>query len=95
VDHFVADKSRPTVVADATLRLLRADPKHRSYALRLTAGDRLLEMTANEAEVYQFSLGGSQPHEIVIQKITKNYIEGYLVSPKPDPNRARLQRDFR
>jgi DNA repair exonuclease SbcCD ATPase subunit len=71
-------------VADITLTLKKADPKHSRFTLDVLADDRHLEKkdkTINEP-VQLYVAGNMQPYEIVINQVTKDHVKGYLATPK-------------
>jgi len=79
------------VSRDVVLKLRKTKPKRGRYTLDVIADDRQVEKkdrTINEP--VQFYVSGSrQPYELVVNKIEKGRVTGYLAAPKVF--RARLQ----
>jgi hypothetical protein len=71
-------------VADLSIKLTKADPKHNRYTIEVTADDKMVEKkdrTVNEP--VQFLLArATQPYELVVNDIKKDMIIGYVSSPK-------------
>lgn len=71
-------------VGDVVLTLRKADVKHSRYTVDILADDKHVEKrdkTINEP--VQLYVGGmSQPYEIVVNKVSKDEISGYLATPK-------------
>jgi uncharacterized membrane protein YccC len=74
----------PQRVADITLLLKKADPKHNRYTLEVMADDKKTEKKdRNLLEPVQFYVAKArQPYELVVNEIKKNQIAGYLATPK-------------
>jgi hypothetical protein len=74
----------PRKVAGIGIALKKADPKRSRFTLDVLADDRTVQKrdrTINEP--IQFYVSGShQPYEIVINKVSKNEVAGYLSTPK-------------
>lgn len=83
--QFTIEKSKkPQRVADVSIRLEKADPKHNRYSIELTADDKTTEKrdrTINEPLQFMTSKA-KQPYEIVVNDVKKNEIVGYLSIPK-------------
>ena len=71
-------------VGDITIKLKKTDPKHNKYSIDVMADDKLTEKKdRNVNEPVQFYTSKAhQPYEIVVNKIEKNQIVGYLSTPK-------------
>jgi hypothetical protein len=71
-------------VRDVALVLKKADAKRSRFTLEVNADDRVIEKkdrTANEP--VQFYVSRSrQPYEIVVNKVEKDSVSGYLAVPK-------------
>jgi chromosome segregation ATPase len=71
-------------VGDVTLTLKKTDPKRSRYTLQILADDKKVEKrdkTVNEP-VQLYVSDNRQPDEIVVNKINKDEIVGYLATPK-------------
>lgn len=75
---------QPQRVGDITLRLKKTDPKHNRYSVDVMADDKLTEKKdRNINEPVQFYTSkAKQPYELVVNKVDKNEIIGYLATPK-------------
>ena len=69
---------------DMVVTYKNADPKHNRYTVAIQADDKMLEKrdrTTNEpVQVYVHD--SRQPYEIVVNKVSKNEIVGYVATPK-------------
>jgi uncharacterized coiled-coil protein SlyX len=66
-----------------SLSLRHADTKHKRYNMMMLVDDNRLEK--KNVDLYEpvwISSSGEQPVEIVVNKITKNHIHGYISAPK-------------
>ena len=71
-------------VGDMILTLKKADAKNNRFTLEVTANDKRVEKkdrTVNEPVQVYFE-GDRIPHEIVVNKVKKDQIVGYLAVPK-------------
>lgn len=71
--------------ADITLTLKAVDPKKNKYTVDVMADDKLTEKkdkSLNEPVQFYTAKGGHTPYEIVINKVGKDQIVGYLSTPK-------------
>ncbi|HXB75587.1 MAG TPA: hypothetical protein VNY05_45560 [Candidatus Acidoferrales bacterium] len=74
----------PQRIGDITLQLKKTDPKKNKYSVDVMADDTLTEKKdKNINEPVQFyTAKAKQPYEIVINKVQKDMIIGYLATPK-------------
>ena len=82
--EFTVSKRSPVKVANMTIDLKKADPKHNKYNLDITADDKHLEKkdkTINEP-VQMYVGGARQPYEIVVNQVGKDTVIGYVAVPK-------------
>jgi chromosome segregation ATPase len=89
--EFTITKSKkPTRVADITVELKKADPKHNRFTIAITADDKTVEKKdRNLNEPIQFyTAKARQPDEIVVNQVGKDKIVGYLASPKVQATRG-------
>jgi hypothetical protein len=71
-------------VGNVTLTLKKADPKHNRYTIAVLADDKLVEKrdkTINEP-VQLYTASSKQPYEIVVNRVNKDGVVGYLATPK-------------
>jgi hypothetical protein len=83
-DFHIERTGKPQRVGDVSIILKRTDPKRRKYTLEVVAGDTKTEKkekTVNEP-VQFYVLKARSPFEIVVNEIQKDYIAGYLSTPK-------------
>ncbi len=82
--EFTLAKSRRQPVSTISMQLKKTDPKRSKFTLNLIADDRTIEKkdrTANEP--LQFYTGRDRGlYEVVIYKVEKNSVTGYLSAPK-------------
>jgi hypothetical protein len=83
--EFTVNKTKDAVrVGDVWVLLKKVDTGHNRYTVELRADDRKIEKrdrTVNEP--VQFYVGANrQPHELVVNRVQKNQIVGYLATPK-------------
>ena len=66
------------------MELRKADPKRNKFTINVTADDLTVEKKdRNTNEPIQFlTKKASQPYEIVVNKVSKDTIAGYLATPK-------------
>ena len=82
---FDITKSRQSQrVGPIDIKLKKADRRGNCYTMELLVDDKKVEKRNRTLlEPVQFYVPGARiPHEIVVNKIEKNYIVGYLSSPK-------------
>lgn len=75
---------QPQKVGDVSVLLKSADPKKFKYTIELIADDKTVEKKdRNINEPVQFMLSRArQPYELVVNDIKKDFIAGYVSSPK-------------
>ena len=77
-------------VGDVQIRLKAADPKRNRYTIEVIADDKLVEKkdkTINEPVQFLLSRA-TQPFEIVVNDVKKDFIAGYISSPKVQQTRT-------
>ncbi len=83
--EFDLKKSAATQkIGDVTIALKKSDPKHNRYSVEVLADDKRVEKrdrSINEP-VQLYVSDSKQPYEIVVNKIGKDEIVGYLATPK-------------
>ena len=76
--------------ADITLTLKDVDPKKNKYSVDVMADDKLIEKkdkSVNEPVQFYTAKGGHTPYELVINRVGKDEIVGYLSTPKEAASR--------
>jgi len=71
-------------VGDIMLTLKKADPKRSRFTMDVLADDHHVEKrdkTINEP-VQLYVSGNMQPYEIVVNRVDKDHVTGYLATPK-------------
>ncbi len=89
--EFTISKSKkPSRVADIMVELKKADAKRNKFTITVTADDKTVEKKdRNINEPIQFyTAKARQPYEIVVNKVSKDTIAGYLATPKVQTPRA-------
>lgn len=83
-DIKLAKSKAPQKIGDISVLLKRADMKSNRYTIEIVADDKRVEKkdkTVNEPLQF-YTSKARQPYEIVINEIKKDYIGGYLATPK-------------
>lgn len=86
-DYFEFDLTRtkqPVRVGNVRIKLRKADRKRQKFTLELYADDKKIEKKDKTLlEPVQFYVIGSRiPYELVVNKVEKNRIVGYIATPK-------------
>jgi phage shock protein A len=84
VDIKLGKTKQPQRFGDITLKLQKTDPKKNTYSVDVMADDQLTpkkDKTINEP-VQFYTSKARQPYEMVINKVQKDMIVGYLSTPK-------------
>ncbi len=81
---------QPQRVGPISIRLRKADMKHNRFNIDVWADDKQIEKKDKTLlEPVQFYVQGSRmPYELVVNKLTKDHISGYLATPKVEQRRA-------
>jgi hypothetical protein len=90
LDIKLGKTKQPQRYGDITLLLKNTDPKRNRYTVQVMADDKLTEKkdkNINEPVQFYTAKGGRTPYEIVINKVDKNQIVGYLSTPKEQATR--------
>jgi chromosome segregation ATPase len=84
IEFTIAGKHKPQKVANVTVELKGVNQKKNQFSIDLTAEDKQLEKknrTINEP-IFFYTGGSRVPEELVINKVGKNMISGYVSIPK-------------
>lgn len=90
IDVKLGKTKQPQRFGDITLLLKNTDAKKNRYTVQVMADDKLTEKkdkTINEPVQFYTAKGGHIPYELVINKVDKNQIVGYLATPKVEATR--------
>jgi uncharacterized protein (DUF2141 family) len=90
VEFTIADKNKPQKVGNITLELRGVNPKRNQYSVVMVVEDKRFEKknrAANEP-VFFYTTGTHLPEELVINKVGKNQISGYVSIPKANSQQA-------
>jgi hypothetical protein len=90
IDVKLAKTKAPQRFGDITLLLRNTDAKKNKYTVQVMADDKLTEKkdkSINEPVQFYTAKGGHTPYELVINKVDKNQIVGYLATPKVEVTR--------
>lgn len=84
VEFTIAGKSQPQKVGNVTVELRGTNLKKNQFSMALTVEDKRFEKKnrALNEPIFFYLSGTRQPQEIVINKVSKNQISGYLSIPK-------------
>ena len=88
--YFTVTALTTTGFGDITLLLKNSDVKKNRYTVQVMADDKLTEKkdrNINEPVQFYTARGGRIPYELVINKVDKNEIVGYLSTPKEQATR--------
>jgi archaellum component FlaC len=88
-DYYEFDLTKtkqPVRVGNVRVKLRKADMKRQKFTLELYADDKKIEKKDKTLlEPVQFYVIGSRiPYELVVNKVEKNRIVGYIATPKTD-----------
>ena len=84
VEFTIAGKNKPQKVANVTVELKGVNEKKNQYSVAMTVEDKQFEKknrSMNEPVFFYIS-GTKLPEEIVINKVGKNTVSGYISIPK-------------
>ncbi len=90
IDIKLGKTKQPQRFGDITLLLKNSDQKKNRYTVQVMADDKLTEKkdkNINEPVQFYTLKGGRIPYELVINKVEKNEIVGYLSTPKEQATR--------
>src|SRR6476661_991552 len=90
VEFTIAGKNKPQKVGNLTVELKGVNEKRSQFSVAMTAEDRRIEKkNRNMNEPIFFYLSGTKiPEEIVINKVGKDTVSGYVSIPKANAQSA-------
>jgi hypothetical protein len=83
-DFHIERSGKAQRVGDISIILRKTDPKHNKYTVEVLAGDKKTEKKEKGVnEPVQFYMSKARlPFEIVVNEVQKDYIIGYMSTPK-------------
>jgi chromosome segregation ATPase len=90
VEFTIAGKNKPQKVANVTVELKGVNSKRNQYSVAMTVEDKRFEKKnrALNEPVFFYTSGTKIPEEIVINKVGKDTISGYVSIPKANSQAA-------
>jgi uncharacterized protein (DUF2141 family) len=90
VEFTIPSKNKPTKVGNLTLELKGVNEKKGQFSLAMTAEDRQLQKKnrAINEPIFFYLSGTKIPEEVVVNKIGKNTVSGYVSIPKANSQPA-------
>jgi chromosome segregation ATPase len=90
IEFTIAGKNKPQKVGNVTVELKGVNEKRGQYSVNLTSEDRLLQKKnrAMNEPIFFYLHGTKIPQELVINKVGKDTISGYVSIPKANSQPA-------
>ena len=90
IEFTVAGRNKPQKVGNVTVELKGVNEKHNQFSAAVTIEDKKFEKKnrAMNEPIFFYTSGTHIPEEIVINKVGKNTISGYLSIPKANSQTA-------
>jgi chromosome segregation ATPase len=90
VEFSIVGKNKPQQVGNVTIELKGVNAKHNQYTIAMTADDKHFEKKnrALNEPIFFYSNGSKIPEEIVINKVGKEQVSGYVSVPKANSQAA-------
>lgn len=90
VEFTIAGKNKPQKVGNVTLELKGVNEKKGQFSVNMTAEDRQLQKKnrAVNEPIFFYLSGTKIPEEVVVNKVGKNTISGYVSIPKANTQPA-------
>jgi len=90
VEFTVDGKNKPTKVGNVTVELKNVNEKNNRFSLLMTVEDKRFEKKnrAMNEPVFFYTSGARFPEEMVINKVGKNTVSGYVSIPKANSAKA-------
>jgi len=85
IEFDLPKEKQPRRVGDVSMQLKGTDPKKQKYSILLIAEDSKNEKkdkTVNEPVQFYMGRGSPRLYEVVVNKVTKDRVSGYLSTPK-------------
>jgi uncharacterized protein (DUF2141 family) len=90
VEFSIVGKNKPQQVGNVTIELKGVNAKRNQYSIAMTADDKHFEKKnrALNEPIFFYSNGSKIPEEIVINKVGKEQVSGYVSVPKVNSQAA-------
>jgi hypothetical protein len=90
VEFSIVGKNKPQQVGNVTIALKGVNEKRNQYTIAMTADDKHFEKKnrALNEPIFFYSNGSKIPEEIVINKVGKEQVSGYVSVPKANSQAA-------
>ena len=90
VEFTVAGKNKPQKVGNLTVELKGVNQKRNQYSVVMTVEDKRFEKKnrALNEPVFFYTSGTRLPEELVINKVSKDQVSGYVSIPKANTQSA-------
>jgi hypothetical protein len=84
VEFSIAGKNKPQKVGNVTVELKGVNEKHNQFNIAMTVEDKRFEKKnrAVNEPIFFYTTGTKLPEEVVINKVSKDQISGYISIPK-------------
>lgn len=84
IEFTIAGKNKPQRVGNVTVELRGVNPSRNQFTVALIVGDKRFEKKnrAVNEPIFFYTAGTRLPQELVINKVDKNQISGYVSVPK-------------
>ncbi len=91
VEFTIAGKNKPQKVANVTVELKGVNEKKNQYSVAMTVEDKRFDKKnrALDEPIFFYTSGTKIPEEIVINKVSKDTISGYVSVPKANSTSAQ------
>ena len=91
VEFTITGKNKPQKVANVTVELKGVNEKRNQYSVAMTVEDKKFDKKnrALNEPVFFYTSGTKIPEEIVINKVSKDTISGYVSVPKANSTAAQ------
>src|SRR5271168_1353922 len=90
VEFTIAGKNKPQKVGNVTVELKGVNEKKNQYSVAMTVEDKRFEKKnrAMNEPIFFYTSGARFPEEMVINKVGKNQVSGYVSIPKANSQQA-------
>ncbi|HWZ97455.1 MAG TPA: hypothetical protein VN025_06820 [Candidatus Dormibacteraeota bacterium] len=90
IEFTIAGKNKPQKVGNVTVELKGVNEKKGQYSVNLTAEDRQLQKKnrAMNEPIFFYLHGTKIPQELVVNKVSKDTVSGYVSIPKANSQAA-------
>src|ERR1700736_6110037 len=90
VEFTIAGKNKPQKIGNVTVELKNVNAKHNRYSVVMVVEDKRFEKKnrALNEPVFFYTSGTRMPEELVINKVGKDQVSGYVSIPKANSQQA-------